>query len=92
MLVHSFSLVSNSSELTIGCFLLVLLGVVHEPTIFAVTLGYSISEKVLFVWERHLLAERETDVDGNRLNTNYLQWHSENTVVISHSQQHSGVI
>ena len=32
--------------------------------------GYSVSEKVLFVRERRLLADREVDV--NRLNTDYL--------------------
>ena len=58
---------------------------------FAVTSGYSASEKVLLVRERRLLAEREIDVDDNRLNIDYLlicelQWHSESTTVMSHSQ------
>jgi len=35
---------------------------------------------------------RETDVDDNHLNTDCLQWHSESTVVMSRSQQHSRVI
>ena len=61
---HSGSM-SDSPELTIGCFLLVLLGVMFGPTMFAVTSGYSISEKALLVWERCLLAEQETDVDDN---------------------------
>ena len=67
-----FGSVSDSSELTIGCFLLVLLGVVLGSTMFAVTLGYSASKKVLLVRERRLLAEWETDVDDNRLNTDCL--------------------
>ena len=79
-------------ELTIGSFPLVWLGIVFGPTIFAVTSGYFVSEKVLFVRERRLLAERETGVDDNRLNTNCLQWHSESTAVMSHSQQYSVVI
>jgi len=37
---------------------------------FAVTSGYSVSEKVIFVWKRRLLADREVDV--NRLNTDRL--------------------
>ena len=37
---------------------------------FAVTSGYSVSEKVLFVRELRLLADREVDV--NRLNTDCL--------------------
>ena len=57
--------VSDSSELTIGYFSLLLLGVVLGPPMFAVTSGYFGSEKVLFVWERRLLADREVDV--NRL-------------------------
>ena len=97
MLVHSFGLVSDSSELTIGCFPLVLFSVVHEPTMFAVTSGYSVSEKVLFLRERRLLAERETGAADNQLNTDCmlackLQWHSEGTAVMSHPQQHWGVI
>ena len=62
------------------------------PTMFAVTLGYSVLEKVLLVRERCLLAERETNVNDNHLNTDCLLWHSESTVVMSRSQQHSGVI
>ena len=50
MPVHSFRPVLDSSELTIGCFLLILLRVVLGLTMFAVTSGYSVSEKVL-VWE-----------------------------------------
>ena len=61
---------SDSSELTAGCFLLLLLGVVLGPTMFAVTSGYSVSEKVLFLWKRRFLADREVEV--NRLNTDYL--------------------
>ena len=68
MSVHSFWLVSDLSELTIGCFPLVLLGVVLGPTIFAVTSGYSVSEKVLLVREWRLLADRESNMDVNRLN------------------------
>ena len=75
----------DSSELIIGCFLLVLLGVVLGPTMLAATSGYSVSKKVLLVQERRLLAEQETNVDDNRLNTDYLQWHSQSTVVMSHS-------
>ena len=48
-------------------FPLLLLDVMLGPTIFAVTLGYSISEKALFVREQHLLTDWEVDV--NRLNT-----------------------
>jgi len=64
---------------------------------FAVTSGYSASEKVLLVREQRLLADRETDVDDNRLNTDCLltcelQWHSVSTAVISRSQQYDGVI
>ena len=80
-----------------GCFPLVLLGLVLRPIMFAVTSKYSASEKVLLVQERRLLAEREIDVDDNRLNTDCLllcelQWHSDSTTVMSYSQQHSGVI
>ena len=89
--------VSDSSELTIDYFFLLLLSVVLEPTMFAVTLGYSVSEKVLLVRERRLLVNWETDIDDNRLNTDCfltceLQWHSESIVMISHSLQHDGVI
>ena len=57
---------SDSSELTIGCFPLFLLGVVLGHTMFAITSWYSASEKVL-VRERRLLVDREADV--NHLNT-----------------------
>ena len=62
---------------------------------FAVTSGYSVSENVLFLWERRLLADREVEV--NRLNTDCLltgelQRHSESIIVMSHSQQQDGVI
>ena len=72
-------------------------GVVFEPTMFAVTSGYSALEKVLLVRERRLLAERETGTDDNHLNTDCLlicelQWHSESTAVMSRSQKHCGVI
>ena len=82
--------VSDSSELAIDCFPLLLLGVVLEPTMFTVTSGYSMSEKVLLLRERRLLADRESDIDVNRLNTDYLltcelQWHSESIAVMSHS-------
>ena len=39
---------------------------------FAVTSGHSVSEKVFLMRERRLLAERETGIDDNRLNTDYL--------------------
>ena len=89
MPIHSFGSVSDLSELTASCFLLLLLAM------FVVTSGYSTSEKALLLWERHLLADREVDV--NRLNTDCLlayelQWHSENIIVMSHSQQQDGVI
>ena len=63
-------LASDSSELIIGYFSLLLLGVVLGSAMFAVTLGYSVSEKVLFVQERRLLADREVNV--NRLDTDCL--------------------
>ena len=66
----TFGSSSDSSELTASCFSLLLLGVVLRPTMFAVTSGYSVSEMVLFLWERHLLADREVQV--NRLNTDCL--------------------
>jgi len=44
-----FGSVSDSSELTIGYFPLVLLGVMLGPTMFTVTSRYSASEKVLLV-------------------------------------------
>jgi len=55
---------------------------------FAVTSGYSVSEKVLLMREGRLLAEREIDEDDNRLNTDCLlicelQWHSESTAMMS---------
>ena len=62
--------VSESSELTAGCFPLLLLSVVLGPAMFAVTSGYSMSEKVPLLWERRLLADREVEV--NRLNTDWL--------------------
>ena len=76
---------SNSLELTVGCFLL-LLGVELGPTMFAVTSGYSVSEKVLFMWERRLLADREFDVNclnTNCLLTSELQQHSESIAMMS---------
>ena len=84
---------SDSSELTIGCFPLVLLEEVLGPTMFTVTSEYSVLEKVLLVREQRLLAEREIDVDDNRLNNDCLlicelQWHSESIAVMSHSQQY----
>jgi len=89
--------VSDSSELTIGYFPLLLFGVVLGPTMFTVTSGYSVSERVLLVREQRLLVDWETDIDDNRLNTDYLlscelQWHSESTAVMIRSQQHDGVI
>ena len=62
-----FGSVSDSSELTVGYFFLLLLGIVLRPAMFAVTSGYSVSEKVPLLWERRLLAGREVEV--NRLNT-----------------------
>ena len=81
--------VSDSSELTAGYFFLLLL------VMFVVTSGYSMSEKAFLLWERHLLADQEVEV--NRLNTDCLlacelQRHSENIAVMSHSQQQDGVI
>ena len=61
---------SDSSELTVSCFPLLLLGVVLGPTMFVVTSGYSVSEKVLLVRERRLLADQEVDI--NCLNTDCL--------------------
>ena len=51
---------ADSSDLIIGYFPLVLFGVVLVPTMFAVTSEYSVSEKILFLRERCLLAERKT--------------------------------
>ena len=56
---------------------------------FAVTSGYSMSEKVLLLWEKYLLADQEVEI--NLLNTDYLlvcwlQRHSESIAVMSHSQ------
>ena len=53
------------------------------------------SEKAFFLWEQHLLADWEVEV--NRLNIDYLlvcelQRHSKSIVVMSHSQQQDGVI
>ena len=83
-----FGSVSDSSELTIGRFPLVLLGVVLGPTMFAVTSGFSVSAKVLLARERRLLVDQETDADDNRLSTDCLlacelQWHSESIAVMS---------
>ena len=61
---------SDSSELTAGYFSLLLLGVMLGLAMFAMTSGYSVSENVLFLWERRLLADREVEV--NRLNTDCL--------------------
>ena len=88
--------VSDSSELTIGCFSSST-WCSAWPTMFTVTSGCSTSEKVLLVPERRLLAKWETDVDDYRLNTDCLltcelQWHSESTAVMSHAEQHGGVI
>ena len=55
-----------------GYFPLDLLGVVHGPTIFEVTSGYSTSEKDFFLRKRRLLAELETGVANSRLNTDGL--------------------
>ena len=90
MPVHSFWLGVRLIGATIGCFPLVLFGVVLGPTMFAVTLGYSVSEKVLLLWDRRLLADRKVEV--NRPNTNCLlacelQPHSESIAVISRSLQ-----
>ena len=63
MSVYSSGSMLDSSELTIGCFPFVLLGVVLGSTMFAVTSGYAASDKVLFVREQRFLAERETDVE-----------------------------
>ena len=62
---------------------------------FAVTLGYSMSEKASLLWKQHLLADREVEVD--RLNTDCLlacelQRHSESIAMMSGSQQQDGVI
>ena len=81
--------VSDSSELTTGYFSLLLLAM------FAVVSGYSVSEKVLLLWERYLLADREVRVDCLDIDcrlTCELQRHSESIAVISRSQQHDGVI
>ena len=80
---------SDSSELTAGYLPLLLLAM------FTVTSGYSMSEKAFLLWERHLLADREVEV--NRLNTDCLlvcelQRHSESIVVMSRSQKRDGVI
>jgi len=89
MSVHPSDSVSDSLELTTSSFLLLLLAM------FAVTLGYSMSEKAPFLWERRLLADREVEV--NSLNTDCLlicelQQHSESIAVMIHSQQQDGVI
>ena len=87
----SFSSVSDSSELTISYFLLLLLGIVLGPNMFAVTSEYSVSEKVSLARERRLLVDRETDTDDNRLSTDCLlvyelQWNSESIALMSRSQ------
>jgi len=56
---------------------------------------YSVSEKVLFLWERRLLADREVEV--NHLNTDCLltyelQRHLESIAEMSRSQQQDGAI
>ena len=59
---------------------------------FAVTSGYSVSEEILLVWERRLLADQEVEVnrlDVDCLLTCALQQQSESIVVISRSQQHN---
>jgi len=77
---------SDSSELTAICFPLDLLGVKLSPTMFAITFGYSTSEKDFFFRDRHLLAEFEAA--DNRLKTEVLviwklQWQSETTAEMS---------
>ena len=72
MPVHSFRFSVRLVRADYWLFLLLLLGVVLGLTIFAVTSGYFVSEKVLLVRERRLLADRETDVNDNRLNTDCL--------------------
>ena len=62
---------------------------------FAVTSGYSVSEKVPLLWDRRLLADWEVEV--NRLNTDCLltcelQPHSESITVMSRSQQQDRAI
>ena len=79
---------SDSSELTTGCFPLLLL------VMFVVISGYSVSEKVLLLWERYLLADREVKVDCLNIDCRLareLQRHSE-SIVISRLHQHDGVI
>ena len=61
---------------------------------FAVISGYSVSEKVLLLWERFLLADRGARVNCLNLDCQLareLQLHSE-SIVISRLQQHDGVI
>ena len=70
MPINFFQFSVRLSDLTIGCFSLLLLGVVHGHAMFEVTSGYSMSENVLFLWEWRLLADRKVDV--NRLNTDCL--------------------
>ena len=72
------SSVSDSSELTTGSFLLLLL------VMFAVISGYSVSEKVLLLWERFLLAVREVRVDCLNIDCQIareLQRHSESIMI-----------
>ena len=83
--------------MTIGCFPLLLLGVMLGSIMFVVTSGYSVSAKFLLAWEQRLLVNLETDADDNCLSTDFLlacelQWHSESIAVMSRLQQHDGVI
>ena len=87
MPVHSFwfniRLVRADCRLFSSTSALLVLG----PIIFAVTSGYSLSEKVPLLWEQCLLADREVEV--NRLNTDCLlrcelQRHSESIAMMSH--------
>ena len=75
--------------MTAGYFSLLLLAM------FTVTSGYSMSEKVLLLWERYILADWEVGVDCLNIDCLLaceLQRHSENIAVISRSQQQDGVI
>ena len=61
---------------------------------FAVISGYSVSEKVLLLWERYLVADQEVRVNCLNIDCRLareLQRHSE-SIVISRLQQHDGVI
>ena len=62
---------------------------------FVMISGYSVSENVLFLLERRLLADREVEVNRlntDRLRTYKLQRHSESITVMSRSQQQDRVI